>query len=70
MYEEQDTELAQRRKRHCAQECVGEIKSLSLKFRISNWVLTGLMKDLQIQKCKLAMMRTQIVKQTHIDHSF
>jgi len=28
------------------------------------------MKDLQIQKCKLAMTRTQIAKRTHVDHSF
>jgi len=36
MYEEQDTELAQRRKRHCAQECVGKIKSLNLNSNLKS----------------------------------
>jgi len=46
-------------------------KNQKFKFKISNFEL-GLdrtYEGLQIQKCKLTMTRTQIAKQTHVDHN-
>ena len=69
MYEEQDTELAQRRKHHCSQECVGKIKNLNLNSSLKSNLGRTYLK-IQIQKCKLTMTRIQIAKRTHIDHNF
>jgi len=49
-YEEQDTKPAQRRKRHCAQECVGKIKSLNSNSNLKSNLGRTCLK-FQIQKC-------------------
>jgi len=72
MYEEQDTEPAQQCKRHCAQECVGKIKSSNsnsnLKLNLDRTCFEN--SNLKMYSHKDENTNCVIAKQTHIDHNF